>query len=183
MTSHVKGITTLSFLRCFLYLALLGLCFFVIGRVLPKQWFKYDLFPYKSFSFEQGGALYDRLAIRRWKNQLPDMSQLLPGCMPVKKLSSNMKPAQLELLIQETCVAEWIHLMLSVFGFGCLSIWRGAGGVTVSVLYLLGNLPFGILQRYNRPKLIRLLERLRKKHHCVDHYEELEFELQYEARI
>ena len=33
----------------------------------------------------------------------------------------------------------------------------------MSVLYALGNLPYIIIQRYNRPKFVRLLKRLQAK--------------------
>ena len=43
-------------------------------------------------------------------------------------------------------------------------IWPGAGGIIVTVIYiLLGNLPFIIIQRYNRPRLQRLYAMQQRK--------------------
>ena len=43
---------------------------------------------------------------------------------------------------------------------GLLKIWRGPGGVILTVIYIVfGNLPFLLIQRYNRPRLQRLLEK------------------------
>ena len=70
------------------------------------------------------------------------------------------------MMIQETCVAEIVHIAVSILGLRCLWMWPGAGGVTVTVIYiLLLNLPFILIQRYNRPRLIRLQQKLlsRKK--------------------
>ena len=66
-------------------------------------------------------------------------------------------------MIQETCIAEWIHELLILIGFGCVFLWKGIGGWIVSLLYALGNLPYIIIQRYNRPKFIGLLKRLQAK--------------------
>lgn len=66
-------------------------------------------------------------------------------------------------MIQETCIAEWVHGLLIVLGFGCIWIWDGMGGWIISVLYALGNLPYILIQRYNRPRLVKLLRGMRKK--------------------
>ena len=74
-------------------------------------------------------------------------------------------------MIQETCVAEMIHVLLSLTGLGCLVIWPGIGGVLVTAVYiLLGNLPFILIQRYNRPRLQRLLalQRRKQERKCQD---------------
>ena len=61
-------------------------------------------------------------------------------------------------MIQETCIAEFVHIVLFVLGFGCVLIWEGPGGWMAAAVYnLLGNVPFILIQRYNRPRLQRLL--------------------------
>lgn len=151
------------FLECFLYLAVLGTASFFVGRFIPKDWFSYEKPPFRSLRFEREGKIYDKLGVRQWKALLPDMSALFPMLMPSKKLPKTITPAHLELMIQETCVAEWTHWLLCITGFGCVLVWKGLGGWLVSVLYVLGNLPFVIIQRHNRPKLVRMLHRLQAK--------------------
>ena len=86
------------------------------------------------------------------------MSKILPKVMLPKRLSWGDQPEQVALLIQETCIAEVVHLILFVLGFGCVLLWDGLGGWVVSVVYnLLGNVPFILIQRYNRPRLQRLM--------------------------
>ena len=61
-------------------------------------------------------------------------------------------------------MAEMIHFLLSLSGLACLVIWPGAGGIILTMVYiLLGNLPFIIIQRYNRPRLQKLLAMQRRK--------------------
>ena len=67
--------------------------------------------------------------------------------------------------MKETCVAESVHIILCLLGLGLLAIWPGPGGMVMTALYLLlGNLPFIVIQRYNRPRLLSLLEKKRAVH-------------------
>lgn len=147
-------------LPCLVYLAAIGLISFGLGRILPKSWFCPHAFPYRPFSFEDNGAIYHKLGIRRWQDRIPDMSRLLPGLMPRKAIPGRPTARQLDTMLRETCVAEWTHAMLSLAGLSCLYLWPGVGGVIVTVIYILGNLPFILVQRYNRPRLMRLYARL-----------------------
>lgn len=87
-----------------------------------------------------------------------DMSRILPFLMPSKKLPRMADASQLCQMLQETCIAELVHALLCVAGVGAVFIWRGIGGWLFFILYAFGNLPFIIIQRYNRPKLMRLLQ-------------------------
>ena len=149
----------MGFLKCFGYLAASGIGGFALGRLLPKKWFCWDRFPYKTLRFEQGGRIYHKLRIRKWQNRLPDMSRILPSVMPAKKLTEGMNAEKLAVMLRETCVAELIHALFMFTGFVCIPLWPGCGGIILSVLYALGNLPFVLIQRYNRPRLLRLYER------------------------
>lgn len=176
--------------RCFLYLATISLGFFFLGRLFPKKLIRYERFPFRTFQFERNGEFYRCFGVRRWQNKLPDMSRIFPRLMPSKKLPSSITSENMESMIRETCIAELTHSLLCVMGFGCVLIWKGIGGWTISLLYLIGNLPFNIIQRYNRPKLVRLLKRMKtKKPNCAKkeeqesfHEEGSDIELQYRAR-
>lgn len=148
---------------CVLYFALTGIAGFFLGRILPKGWFRYDRFPYKALAFEREGKIYEALGIRRWKDVLPDMSKILPGLIPSRKLSGARTPEQVELLLQETCIAECIHCLLCISGIACIFLWKGAGGWILYGVYVLGNLPFNLIQRYNRPKLARIYRKCKEK--------------------
>lgn len=152
-----------SVLRCLVYLALIGVGSFLLGRAVPKKCFRWDRFPYRAMAWEREGAVYQMLGIRRWQNRIPDMSRYLPEWMPAKSISGGADTGELEIMLRETCVAEWIHWLLCVLGGGCLWLWPGMGGVLTSVLYALGNLPFILVQRYNRPRLHRLWKKRKER--------------------
>ena len=151
----------MKFLHCALYLAITGIIAFLVGRIVPKSWFQADRFPYRYYPAEQ--KLYRVLGVKGWQSKVPDMSRIFPALMPAKKLTADTF-ADLPRMIQETCVAEMIHFLLSLSGLACLVIWPGAGGIILTTVYiLLGNLPFIIIQRYNRPRLQKLLAMQRRK--------------------
>ena len=59
---------------------------------------------------------------------------------------------------------EFIHVLLSILGFGAVFIVGGAWGWIISIVYFLaGNLPYIIIQRYNRPRLLRLEDGMKKQ--------------------
>ena len=151
----------MGFLRCAVYAAVIGCLSFLLGRIIPGSWFQPDQFPFRCMRWEQGGSFYNRVfKIRRWQAKVPDMSKILPGMMPAKKITSDFQ-GNLPRMIVETCIAEWIHVLLCLLSFPCLWLWPGAGGAVFMALYILiGNLPFILIQRYNRPRLVSLQNRM-----------------------
>jgi len=141
--------------KCVWYLARIGILSFFLGRILPAGWFLPEHFPYRSYTFEKQGRIYEVLGVTKWKDKVPDMSRIFPRLIPPKKMQKQFGE-QLPVMIKETCVAELIHGLLALAGFYCLILWPGAGGLVVSVLNMLGNLVFVVIQRYNRPRFIKL---------------------------
>ena len=146
----------MKLLNCVLYLVLTALIGFLAGRIIPKKWLNPHAGIFCSFKFEQDGKLYEKLGIRKWQKRVPDMSRIFPSLMPPKNLSGHYE-ARLPLMIEETCMAEATHIVMSFVGIGCLWICPGFGGILLTLIdILLFNLPFILIQRYNRPRLIRL---------------------------
>lgn len=150
-------------IKCICYLAILGISVFLLGRILPQKWFHYNRFPWRMWKLERAGAIYRKLRIHKWKDAFPDMSRIFPGIMPSKKLPRKIELAQIKEMIVETCIAECVHGFLCLAGLGCLFFWKGSGGIFVAVLYAIGNIPYCLIQRYNRPKLIKILKFLKEK--------------------
>lgn len=164
----------MGLLKCLLYLALIGVVSFLLGRALPKGMFHWDRFPFRPYGWEKQGSVYNALGVRKWKEKVPDMSTILPKLMPSKKLPKEAGVPELTVMLRETCVAELIHGLLCVAGFGCVFLWKGVWGWVVSVLYFLGNVPDIIIQRYNRPKLIRIFQKVQARERTdekCDHFE------------
>ena len=105
----------MRFWICCGYYASIGLLFFIIGRILPKKWFDYNAFPYKAFDCEKDGKIYEKIAISKWQSKVPDMSRIFPKLMPKKRMVAT-DPDTLLLMVRETCIAELIHVLLSICG-------------------------------------------------------------------
>lgn len=150
-----------EFLSCVIYLAVIGFSGFVFGLFLPRDIFTPDKFPFRCFSWECDGKIYEKFHIRKWKTKLPDMSKICKKMVP-KTFDLTDDSICLKKLILETCVAELVHFVLIVFGFYCKIIWHGPGGDIMFLIWMLGNIPFIMIQRYNRPKLIRTYKKMTK---------------------
>ena len=160
-----------GFAKCVIWLLALALLAHPLGQALPRRWFDGERFPYRCYKWEKQGRIYTRIGVERWKTLVPDM---------VKKQvdPTAVTAAQAAVLVQETCVAEAVHTASSLLGLLCLRLWPGWGGVIVwAVWFLLGNLPFILIQRYNRPRLLRLRSLLQRREQRKGHHEHTDTDL------
>ena len=147
-----------QFFHFLLLLAIIGPIFFVIGELLPRKNFDYTAFPYRPFGWEKNGEIYRRIHIHKWKDRVPDMSKHVKT-MFAKEIVSPRDPEYTRRLILETCVAELTHYMLIFISPIFTQHLTGIYGYIGMIVYALGNLPFILIQRYNRPRLVRLMEK------------------------
>lgn len=152
----------MSLLYAVIYIAVLGILSHFIGQALPRARFSAESFPYRTADWENGGRVYEKLGIKHWKDALPDMSRIMPD-MVKKKMTGQNREQGMDVLIAETCVAECVHYWLIVLSLGIFLFWRGVWALVFWLVYnILGNVPFILIQRYNRPRLV-LLEQRRKR--------------------
>lgn len=145
------------------YIGITGLISFYTGALLPRRWFNADKRPFKPFNWENEGRVYDKLAIRRWKGKILDMSKFMNNILP-KKLPLSASVRDVQTLVSETCVAEVIHWILCFISVGNYWIWKKSiGGIVIWLLCIVGNLPFILVQRYNRPHLQNLKNKMLKR--------------------
>ena len=167
-----------GFWRCVLYLGILALLAHPLGQALPRRRFDGERFPYRCCKWEKQGRIYTRIGVERWKTLVPDMSRLLPDMVKKRVDPAAVTAAQAAVLVQETCVAEAVHTASSLLGLLCLRLWPGWGGVIVwAVWFLLGNLPFILIQRYNRPRLQRLRSLLQRREQRKGRHEHTDTDL------
>ena len=151
-------------LKCLAYMALWGVLSFPLGRLLKRAGLRWDRLPFRALEWERDGAAYERAGIRRWKDLVPDVSRMFPGIVPRKAVAGRPTPEQLEDMLRETCVAELVHWLLMLPGLGLIRLWPGVGGIAMYAVYVvLGNLPFIMIQRYNRPRFARMLTAARAR--------------------
>ncbi len=151
-----------QFFKFALIVAIIGAVAHYVGQLLPRRNFDYTAPPYASYHWERDGMFYTRLRIQFWKDKVPDMSQYVKS-MFRKKISVFRDFEYIKELILETCVAEFVHWMLVLISPVFLVLMEGLAGWIGTVLYALGNLPFVMIQRYNRPRLVRLMNRQKRQ--------------------
>lgn len=151
----------MAILYCALYIAAIGIASHFIGNALPRRWFHADAFPYKSRTWEKDGAVYRKIGIHHWKDKVPDMSKFRASMVP-KAVATHPTAEDLAALIAETCVAECVHGVLIPCSLPVVLLYPGVGGWIVFALCFLGNFPFILIQRYNRPRLLKMQRRLTK---------------------
>ena len=97
---------------------------------------------------------YRRLGIRRWKDRLPEAGALLPGGISKRHVGSS-----LEQFVRETRRAELAHWW-AMAGGPVAALWNPPVGAVLMVAYGTGvNAPFIAIQRFNRARAQRLLQR------------------------
>ena len=152
----------MGFVRCSLYLIAVAAVMFGAGLHLPDFLLNAKFFIYVPYKWEKNGKIYEKIGINKWKDRVPDMSRLLPKKLLSKKLAES-EADKLPLLVRETCRAEFVHKSEILLGLVCLVLWRGLGGVIMTAFWTAANMPFVIIQRYNRPRLVRLIDKLNKR--------------------
>ena len=109
---------------------------------------------FREKSFEN--KLYKLLRVRVWKKHIPTYS---PDTFDINQ--NTVKE-----IIGATCQAEIIHeiiMLFSLLPIAVIPFFGGAAAIVItSVLAMMLDSVFVILQRYNRPKLVRVMVRFEK---------------------
>ena len=125
---------------------------------LPMHRLQRDNWLLRPRSFEQDGRFYERLGIRRWKDALPEAGDVFTGGMSKRELPGR-GPTGLRRFAAETRRAELGHWSAMACG-PLFVLWNPPLVAAVMVAYgVLINAPFIAVQRYNRLRIRRLLDR------------------------
>lgn len=138
--------------------AIIGPMGFFVGQLWPRKNFNYRQFPFAPFKWEREGMIYLKIGIQYWKDRVPDISQYIKS-MVNKRMGVFRSCEYIRQLIVETCIAEMVHFLLILASPAFLICLKGTWGLVGMISYIVGNIPFILIQRYNRPRLIKLLER------------------------
>jgi len=110
--------------------------------------------------FEDRGRWYRRrLRIHRWKDRLPEAGDLFNGGLSKRQLPA-YDPAGLRLFARETRRAELAHWW-AMFCGPVFVLWNPPLAAALLVAYgVVVNLPFIMIQRYNRFRIAAVIERV-----------------------
>ena len=129
---------------------------------IPDRWFKPDRFPFRAARWETSGKLFAFLRVQQWKRWLPDGAAVVRGGYRKKHLM-DFSEENLERFVVESCRGELTHL-LAIAPFWAFGFIGPPSIVWMMLMYALAvNVPCMIAQRYNRPRILRLLDQYRRK--------------------
>ena len=109
--------------------------------------------------WEKSGRAYEKFfATKRWKDSLPDAASWFKGGFPKAELCVHT-PDFLRQFLRETWRGELTH-WLALLALPLFAIWNPGWGVAVNFIYAVAaNFPCIIVQRYNRARFFRVLNR------------------------
>ena len=125
----------------------------------PVRWLDHDTWLFRARAFERDGNLYlTRFRILRWKDDLPEAGAMFAGGISKRSLLSDADGG-LPRFAVETRRAELTH-WLAMVPAPLFALWNPAYAVPLMLLYALAfNLPFIMIQRFNRLRILRILRR------------------------
>jgi glycosyl-4,4'-diaponeurosporenoate acyltransferase len=98
------------------------------------------------------------LHIRKWKSLLPSGGPALGADFSLARVESHDR-GYLQRWVLESCRAEITH-WLAMASVALFLLWNPPVGVAANVVYAFAaNVPCILAQRYNRPRVLALLER------------------------
>ncbi|MDR1540709.1 MAG: hypothetical protein LBU32_22445 [Clostridiales bacterium] len=130
----------------------------IASLALPLKWLNPRNRIFRSRAWEKGGAIYQKLfRVKKWKNSLPELGDFFKSIFYKKKIQ-RFDNEYLEIYVIESCRAELTHESIIAASF-LFAIWAEAS-VFLTVIYisLLLNIPFIMIQRYNRPRILRMIK-------------------------
>lgn len=151
---------SLFWLNCILYTVLVMVRAW-IDVLIPARFLRPDGWWFRTRDWERDGEWYrEELRIDRWKDKLPS---LRTASRFSKKRLTEASRRYFNRFITETCRAESNHLR-AIASVMVMRLWTPVDLWLVCMLIaVVGNVPFIMIQRYNRPRLMRALERLQRR--------------------
>ncbi|WP_411773995.1 glycosyl-4,4'-diaponeurosporenoate acyltransferase CrtO family protein [Staphylococcus shinii] len=133
------------------------------GTRINYKYLEKDNIYFKSWNFEQEGRLWQQLVkVQYWKHRLPDGQNINPNIVSKTTFDISNNMYEIRQFILETRRAELVHL-LSIIPI--IVFFKSSKSVKIINLFyvIIANVPCMVVQRYNRPKLIRIYLKLQKE--------------------
>ncbi len=145
---------------CFLVWPVLQVGAAYLCLLLPDRCFCPDAFFYRTHAFEKKGKFYESVFhVSQWKHLLPDGGALWTKRGYRKRKLTDFSTDNLQRFLIESARAEISH-WLGMAGFWVFWLFTPPFVPWLMLIYALAvNLPCIIVQRYNRPRIQRLLAR------------------------
>lgn len=148
---------TWSIILCFILWPIFQLTAVWISRQFSDRYFAQSRL-FRERSWEDGGEFYEHwFKVRRWKHLLPDGGAVSRKRGFRKRYLSSYSSENLQRFLIESARGELAHC-LAIWPFILFFLFLEPFIVAIMFLYaLVVNLPCIIVQRYNRPRIQKIL--------------------------
>jgi glycosyl-4,4'-diaponeurosporenoate acyltransferase len=123
---------------------------------LPIRYY-YNGWLFKIRKWENGGKFYeDVFKVKRWKSRVPELADFIKSTFPKKhiKMDGNF----ISKYLTESCKAEFTHWCIILSSAVYLIL---EDSITFTYMFFIAtalNIPFIIIQRYNRPRIVSIIK-------------------------
>lgn len=150
-----------TILLCFVAWPVLQVAAALICLNIPDRFFSPAGFFFRSYRFERNGRIYDSIfRVSRWKHLLPDGGAVLKKRGFQKKRLMDFSVENLNRFLVESARGEMTH-WLAIFLFWVFWFFTPPIVPWIMLAYALAvNIPCIVAQRYNRPRILKLLHRV-----------------------
>jgi glycosyl-4,4'-diaponeurosporenoate acyltransferase len=134
-----------------------------IAHRLPLKFLEKDTFFTKQLPWAEKKQWYEKvLKIKKWKDILPEGGDFFPGGFRKNSLGGR-NYLMMHRFVMETRRAEYVHLIIWLFWLITI-IWTPPWAVVINFIFATGfNLPCLLVQRYNRLRLLNVLNKYSQK--------------------
>ena len=148
----------LIFLNIFTWIVIhLGMSY--LCTKIPLKKFNPFNWLYRIKNIEYDGRIYiDIFKIKKWKEKIPDGAKLFKGSFTKKRLEKK-DYIYLKTFMLETCRGELTH-WLQIMPVWIFFLWNPWWAGLIMIVYgFAANIPCILLQRYNRARLLKILNK------------------------
>ena len=152
----------LTIALCFLLWPLLQVIAALICLKIPDSFYSSRFFLFQIFRFENDGLIYDKIFhVSKWKHLLPDGGVVLNKKGFKKKHLINFSEDTFKQFCIESSRGELTHWLaiLPFWIFGFIAPARVIWYMLIYAIFI--NFPCIVVQRYNRPRVQKLLNRMK----------------------
>jgi glycosyl-4,4'-diaponeurosporenoate acyltransferase len=128
-----------------------------IERFNPEKWW------YQTKPWEKGGEIYQQVfRVKNWKKLIPSGAALYRNAYEIKHLT-DLSVDNVRIWLKESCRSEFCHYAMIIPGF-FFFLWNSVEAGRWMLAYaILNNLVPIVMQRYNRPRVRKVLAQLERK--------------------
>ena len=134
-----------------------------LSSKIPLKWLNPEHKFFQTFPWEKGGKIYDQIFhVKAWKRIIPNGSALYKNAFSIRRLPT-LDADYLNLWLKESVRSEICHWIMILPGF-LFFLWNNVlvGWLMVAYAFLNNLIPI-ILQRFNRPRMRKLLAAVERK--------------------